>query len=435
MTKGIDSVSKLNFEKIKLAELKSLLPYIDSSEEEITKMMLSIPSRSQKRVYLGKLIRSAFAKKCPTVTNIENKVYNLNGIKCVYRYQREFIKYINDDKLKLFYSNEYELDSDNVNGIFTSNCQAITASLFFSISEIFKHCNVEYLYTKNVYFETHSALRKIKELTSSTNALSSQTIALIDSSYTDIKRIGKLDDYLFTIIDTTCWSKADEDLNRLIKGIIENGNPVVLIRSNLKLDSFGLDYGNLGSVATLNTHSFPDVSQELFRVQSANTKNFADFIFENVYHFGGNLNLTDLYPFFLDKNVNELNEKRIKRMRSNCFEIGASLKEAIKKDEGLFSIAEIYELSHGLFFIIKINKDIPKFEKLFLKLFRTHNLNVEFCDSFGFDFMAYNNVNGFSGDDNKTLLRFSAPDVESKELKAITELLIVFLGKITTLKP
>ena len=428
-------MSKLTFEEIKLAELKSLLPYIDSSEDEIKQMMLSIPSRSQKRIYLGKLIRAAFAKKCPTVTNIENKVYDLNGIKCVYRYQREFIKYINDDKLKLFYSNEYKLNSDRVNGIFTSNCQAITASLFFSISEIFKHCNVEYLYTKNVYFETHSALKKIKELTSSSNAQSSQTIALVDSSYTDIELIDRLGDYLFTIIDTTCWSRADEKLNLLIKRIIENGNPVVLIRSNLKLDSFGLDYGNLGSVVTLNTHSFPDVSREFFRVQSTSTKNFADFIFENVYHFGGNLNLTDLYPFFLDKKVNELNEKRIKRMMRNCFKISNSLKSAIEKDEALSSVTEIYELAHGLFFIVKINKDIPKFEKLFLKLFKTHNLNVEFCDSFGFDFMAYNNVNGFSGDDNKTLLRFSAPDVENKELQAIIELLILFIGRIAIIKP
>ena len=57
------------------------------------------------------------------------------------------------------------------------------------------------------------------------------------------------------IFDTTCFAGGSAMLRRVLRLAERSDVPVVLVRSHTKLDSLGVEYGRLGSIAFMNTKS------------------------------------------------------------------------------------------------------------------------------------------------------------------------------------
>lgn len=215
------------------------------------------------------------------------------------------------------------------------------------------------------------------------------------------------------VVDTTCWSADSINDESFFSIYSELKCPLLLVRSHVKLDSLGMEYGQLGSVTTLCPI---DVSTEVL-----------DFIIElvNVCHdyitvFGILANPLSFGPFF-GRECQSVAESRVIRIRKNNVVLG----EHFKKDDNC--IVKVYR--HELFLTIK-QPSVPD-EMLALGYAETITDTLEkilptrIASSFGFDYMT---IFSFLDDESGLWgLRVCAGDVPESNLKAWATLFCVLL--------
>ncbi|MBI3535043.1 MAG: hypothetical protein HY072_06110 [Deltaproteobacteria bacterium] len=162
---------------------------------------------------------------------------------------------------------------------FTSSGMSAICSFFIALSQIFEGMfNLQGMPGR--YFETTRLLAKLKINISDNNnhkIFQDKTVFKPESKYFlyldtiakhcpfDQIQDSMLECNYAVIIDTTCESRQSEKLWNFINRCINKSIPCVLIRSHLKLDSLGLEFARLGSIAFVLPHLLSTERADLIR--------------------------------------------------------------------------------------------------------------------------------------------------------------------------
>lgn len=183
------------------------------------------------------------------------------------------------------------------------------------------------------------------------------------------------------IVDTTCYEVASPGIERAIDAALRLGIPLVLVRSHLKLDFMGVEYGRLGSVVTLLGPDAPDDVRRLYDALVAVSHDVTCVLGMAAVPY-------NLIPGFDDPAFHALNNERIDRLRNN----NAWGSDHVRRALFLHGF-NVVSYHHQLFFTVELasgesHEEVKeKVEDLQRHLY-ARRLPVRRATSFGFDFVA-----------------------------------------------
>lgn len=405
-------ISSKDLFEIKKQEWELLAPYAGNSYQ--TPRYKTYLEYQNAKPELAKMIKAHTVQKNPTATNQLNQRFKVGNLEFDFNYQREG-NYIHGDKgfEDVFFIKH------NPAFFFTSSGQAANSVCLFGLSQL---GNLKLHPESTVwYYETRRLYEKIVKNDGEGDSL--QVLFLDSSQSVDASRLDKDEVDLF-IIDTTCFPIMGSEMEDLVDRAHRISKPVILTRSHLKLDTMGLDYENLGSIVIFNAEKFDGIKErEIIKFNPKKTK-LENYLQEVSGYIGASFYLDNFYPFLGDKKLFRLNLDRVNRLRENCSYIAENVK---LPDNGLCTM---FETPHKLFFHVGYKGTNHFDAEMFKKLNYLHELNAKYCDSFGFDFMAHNNLISYFVEGEDTHVRFSAPDYSSEDLDKAIELLNTYFKKI-----
>lgn len=341
-----------------------------------------------------------------SVTNIYPLKSSYFGKKVSYRYQRQDFHFEDTSQLEIYYPGQRS--EQHVQGYFTQSGQAATLGLFHYLKKMNPTLSLKVL-TPQIYFETHRILDGLVisiDEHSQTAFFDSSSSMKTPQEYLEGLKIKHL------IVDTTTWCLNSPEIQYIISWAYLNRVEIYLIRSYLKLDCLGAEYGLLGSIVKLNSDS-----------SSLDQKSFQ----ETLSYCGSLAIHENIYPFLWDKTFLSLSSQRVQRIRSNTRYLVTELEPYLKTINPLIRIC-YYQ--HGLFFRMYYPKKDDLMPHVFLKLSLLHQIPARFCDSFGFDFPSLNNVLSFYEKTQESSLRFCPgdnEDIKESLLKLLKDYFAVFL--------
>jgi hypothetical protein len=130
-------------------------------------------------------------------------------------------------------------------------------------------------------------------------------LGIIDSSLLDIpldRALKKAERCSYLIVDTTCWLHDSSKINRILRWSAKRGVCLILVRSSLKLDSMGMEYGRLGSALWLSPKKKPLPKEILARYE------------QNLRLWGGYAGIQQLYPFWMNRKFHTANKKWVESL-------------------------------------------------------------------------------------------------------------------------
>ena len=203
-------------------------------------------------------------------------------------------------------------------------------AVLFNLSKVGKYI-IEY--DNDIYFETQKLIKTMK-FNFGTKITYMDTIS--DRFQFDCNKRNSI-----VIIDTTCYHP--HKFKKLIDKLIDNNNFVILVRSHVKLDMFGLEYSFLGSITFLMPRK---TSIRRFKV-------IKKFI-QSTIDFCGNTGIIamgkNIFPLLNNKQLIDLNKERIRRINDNNKYFYDKYK----------NYKELTLHKHKLFSTIIINNDVSR---------------------------------------------------------------------------
>jgi hypothetical protein len=333
--------------------------------------------------------------KSENIKDLANSVTLINplrpsyhGKKVSYRYQRQDFSIQGVPEIEVFYPGL--VTKLSLAGHFTQSGQAATFGLFHQLKKYDTNLSIKCL-TPKIYFET---LRVLEGLSVSIDETSK--IAFIDSCTATKKAKDYLEGLSLDqlIVDTTTWCLNSEEIQSIIDWAHEKNVTLYLLRSYLKLDCLGAEYGLLGSVVRLTS------TYELHWDKS----------FLETLSYSGLLAVHEnIYPFLWDKTFLELTISRTERIRSNTKFLVHHLEPFLKS---INPSIRLVSFEHGLYFGVFFPRKEDLMPEKFLKLSLLHQITTRYCDSFGFDFPSLTNVLSVYEKTNESALRFCPGDNE-----------------------
>lgn len=352
------------------------------------------------------------ALKAETLRSLSNSVTmiwpikeSFHGKKVNYRYQRQDFVIEGESSLEVFYPGLKS--SLNVTGHFTRSGQSATFGTNLALKNWDEKFTVRFL-AAQTYFETLRVLDGLKIPRTSeakTGFLDSSTLEKDPLEYLKDLKLKRL------IVDTTNWCITSCNIQNIITWSEKQNVELFLIRSHLKLDCLGAEYGLLGSVV---------------RISAEQNKEWDKFFLETLSYSGLLAVHEQLYPFLWDETFLKLTEARTERIRANTRFITSELSTFFKE---LNHPLRLQIPEHGLFFCIHYKGQADHHPDKFLKLSYMHQVPAKYCDSFGFDFLSLTNVVSFYENIQESSLRFCSGDnIEqvSESVKLIKDYLVFF---------
>lgn len=370
---------------------------------------LQIPSTFDPLMTKFKLMKELKAKTLNVLPNSVTMIWPLketfSGKKITYRYQRQDFIIEGHSPLEVYYPG---LKTNlNVNGHFTRSGQSATFGLALALKNTHADLTLQYL-SQYTYFESLRVFEGLK-IASDKNS----TTALLDSSQLEkepmLHLAGKKLDRL--IVDTTNWNINSPYIQKIINWAEQEKTELFLIRSHLKLDCLGAEYGLLGSVV---------------RLAQNEDKAWEKFFLETLSYAGLLAVHEQIYPFLWDEDFLKLTSERTERIRENTKYFTDELAPFLKT---LKHPMRLKLLDHQLFFGVYYEGKADHHPEKFLKLSLMHQIPAKYCDSFGFDFLSLTNVVSFHESTQESSLRFcSGDDTEHREdtLQLIKDYLAFF---------
>lgn len=370
---------------------------------------LHIPPTFDPLMTKFKLMKELKAKKLLELSNSVTMIWPLkesfSGKKVTYRYQRQDFIIEGHSPLEVYYPGlKTKL---NVNGHFTRSGQSATFGLSLALKNSFPDLSIQYL-SQYTYFESLRVFEGLKipsNRSSETALLDSSQLEKEPMSYLTGKKISRL------IVDTTNWNINSPNIQKIIDWAEKEKAELFLIRSHLKLDCLGAEYGLLGSVV---------------RLSQTEDKAWEKFFLETLSYAGLLAVHEQLYPFLWDEEFLKLTEARTERIRANTKYFTEELAAYLPK---LKHPMRLKILDHGLFFGVYYEGKADHHPEKFLKLSMMHQIPAKYCDSFGFDFLSLTNVISFHESTQESSLRFcSGDDTEHRQdsLQLIKDYLAFF---------
>ena len=351
---------------------------------------LSVPEQFDPYITKFKLMKALKAKTIQDLNNSVTLIWPIKetfaGKKVTYRYQRQDLMIESESPLEVFYPGlKTKL---RVTGHFTRSGQSATFGLNLALKNSQDNFTLKLL-APVTYFESLRVIDGLK-----IKRQDDSRTALLDSSVLQDKTLNYLEGKSLErlIVDTTNWNINSEEIQNIINWAEKNEVELFLLRSHLKLDSLGAEYGLLGSVVKLS---------------SKEDQAWDKFFLETLSYAGLLATHEQIYPFLWDKKFLKLTEERTARIRQNTQYLTRNLEEFVKTCKNPMRLKTF---EHGLFFGVFYKGQADYHPEKFLKLAMLHEVPAKHCDSFGFDFLSLTNVISFYSDANESALRFCSGD-------------------------
>lgn len=260
-----------------------------------------------------------------------------------YTYQR----YDLESSAENWLNKTYHICDDNFlsYGLFTmSGMSALLVSLL-SIRHLYPK-NAQIRMSRHGYFEINDMLSRSLNFFDKTyfddQNVSDPDIVVLDSSAPALPHPDEWTGAHIIIIDTTCWELGSPILENLLVTLREHQGIVILVRSHIKLDCFGLEVNRLGSVIVLSSTNTPTkghIEPEIFHKTCKEING----------NIGCNFHLHDYYPWLLEKKFQVLAHRRTARIRHYTNLIGDVIAASQVTDCEI-----INKTQHGLFILVKL---------------------------------------------------------------------------------
>lgn len=299
--------------------------------------------------------------------------------------------------------------------LFTSSGQGASAAVFLALKSIgiTTVCPAESLN----YYETTDLIEKTG-LNISKKSSRRRSAFLLDSS-TLSKRNFSIPNCRFIVVDTTCWDLNDKAIQTTVGQALKRGMIAILIRSHTKLDSFGTEWGRLGSIVTIASSEsallFEKTRKTIVELSSV---------------FGVRAEISSLYPFLKDKNHTSKVSRWIKTIRSSNNGVLRTLKAKLNPKQ-----FEIVGFEHSLFFWIKVKgisfSRLMQREKNLVENLVSAGIPALVIASFPWDFVAITTFDmKLAGNESVPVLRISCPPLSKKHSNTVAEIVANFVRKL-----
>jgi hypothetical protein len=408
---------------------KTLLSREEDQAEEIKVLQKFLPAPirfSEEPHYIKKLVlmteirRHHLLAAGLRMTNLgESEEIVFNQVRFKYSYRRQRVTARITKAALQWIANPPFIDQW-VTPFMTSSGQAAVATVLLSLKHHYKRKgkSLTLVVPKGLYWESAETCHRLEIQfvvpAKATAHESDGRVGFIDSSTVDSLSVvlAAMKGIELLIVDTTCWDAAGDEIKLLEKEIKKR--PLICLRSHLKLDSLGAEYGSLGSIVA----HFPGESEI---VQDITTQGRL---------IGAWSDIDSVYPFLLDADFHLVNSKRNRRLRA----AGARISEGLKKTKLPKGIT-LQEFSHGLFFYLEFSKDsYPEESSLKLerlaKLLKEAELPFMEADSFGFDFLVYKLFPTAADPSSQRVVRFTSPDYCDKKCDKLLKVLVKWMRQI-----
>jgi hypothetical protein len=393
-----------NYQSQKNAEIEWIRQFSQSNNITISTYSF------EKKFQIMKELKSEVIKQLKnSITLIHPLQNSYFGKKISYRYQRQDFRIEDTSQLEVYYPG---LKSEqNVQGYFTQSGQAATLGLFHHLKKTYPKLSIR-LISPKIYFETLRVFEGLsipQDKKSKIGFIDSCTSTTHPMEYLEGKNLKQL------IVDTTTWGLNSEEIQSIINWARDHQVVLYLIRSYIKLDCLGGEYGLLGSIVKLNSHISPEENKTFLETLS----------------YCGSLAIHEnIYPFLWDKKFLDLTSNRVERIRSNTRYLVNELDPYLKSINPLIRVT-CYQ--HELYFGVYYPKKDDLMPEIFLKLSILHQIPSRFCDSFGFDFPSLTNVLSNYEKSQESALRFCPgdnEDIKENLLKLLKDYFAVFFREI-----
>lgn len=414
-------------------EPETLLAYWERKHEELALLrgalgeptggaVSSVAQLVEEKLRLRARMVARFIERHPFLTesNLSGvRTLPLDGALLDYGYQRYDLKV----KKKPFASWIYPgIDSPNLCslGLWAASGMSALFALLLALDRRAAAGHPLYL-APDTYFETvqivENQLRFLRAEMRLPEKLARHGILLLDSiSRRDPwPQVGarSLASLAAVIVDTTCYDVAAPEIAQAVERCRSEDVPCILVRSHMKIDSLGLEYGRLGSIVVVLPRP-SDGRRTAFvrliagRAQDLLVKTGAVFM-PHAY-----------FPLASDAIFRRLSQRRNAIMRRNNLRAAASLGETVHEH----SATRIRDYHHGLFFFLQplVDDWSSPFAHRLRGLLVAAGLDTRVAPSFAYDFIAITRLRGQQYA-SAGGLRLSLPDYPEEQIDRLVEVL------------
>ena len=335
-------------------------------------------------------------------TSFQNEIFNYN-----YTYER-FNGFL---KIENFANKFYNLSNEIFSETYFTNCGMTAIVSLLTSMCLMCDVSIDLLY-EETYFETIKYLSIVNKKNAKYKALYIDTIAS-DFSFEIKKEL--LCNYDYIIIDTTCF--LSNEFSNIIKFIIEEHIPCILVRSHTKLDLVGTEYSHMGTVSFIKPKNLEKHIEENFENIDSNCKHLIGV-------YGACLIPENFPSFFFDDRLNLLNKQRIDTISDNT----VTFCNILKRNNIDYQLP-----NHKQFCLIYLGKKDIKLEDLKSKIIsfcnelNSNGYNIYHAVSFGFDYIAIDCYQNFIDETFK--IRVCLPDETTQNIIQFSEKFLEYLKK------
>ena len=256
-----------------------------------------------------------------------------------YSYQRYDLTLIEEDWLDKIYN--IHITCFRSNGLFVKSGMSAFLVSILTLKRIYPFFN-SIQYAKDGYFEVNDMFTHHLKVYSIAYLgevnLPHPDIVILDSTTNIVDKTQWINAKII-IIDTTCWATSDPIIFNLLEGLKNYSGLIILVRSHIKLDCFGLEINRLGSIVILTNNNLLNIDNK-----------FKDACHETACNIGCNFNIEDCYPWLFHKKFHELSKIRTNRIKYYTNKI---YKKIINEKNIDFPISKG---QHDLFIMAKFNR-------------------------------------------------------------------------------
>jgi hypothetical protein len=261
----------------------------------------------------------------------------------------------------------------------------------------------------DAYFETLRVAGRLRRLRATLNRETPagavhylDSITTHDRSRFDARGLGAV------AFDTTCYDAADARIAEVVERCAGARVPCILLRSHLKLDCLGLEYGALGSMVVV----LPDRPEA---AQVALARKLRSGALDRLALGGGNFAPSAVFP--LAAEARALNQARNQAMAHNQARAGARLKESCAP-------TGVTVPHHGCFLILRPAVDTlwagSRYLSRLIAALQQNRVMARAAPSFGYDLVAATLLR--VPERRQSSIRLALPDFDEAELDRVVEI-------------
>lgn len=218
------------------------------------------------------------------------------------------------------------------------------------------------------------------------------------------------------VVDTTCYDVSAPEIGRVVERCRAESVPCLLVRSHLKLDTLGLEYGRMGSIAMVLPRPCPEARARF-------AKHLRRRIHDYLVKTGTGLSIPSYFPLSSHPRFRWFNDRRNAIMRENNLRAAATLAEIVHPR----ATARVTPFHHGRFFYLQLPigpRPGHEGRELAGALLESC-VSARTAPSFGYDFVGITRMVD-PKDRQSCLLRVSLPDYASDMIEPAVEAIARF---------